>query len=288
MPWQQFTCQTTAEYVESLSAQLSEFGAVSVTYLDAEDQPLYEPKPGEMPLWKDVVVSALFEENFNLQAVCDFYESLSPVHRITTRVIADQDWERAWMDDFKPMQFAEKLWICPSWCAPVDPAAVNILLDPGLAFGSGTHPTTALCLKTLASLDLKNKTVLDFGCGSGVLGIAASLLGAQSVCCVDNDPQALMATKDNALKNHIDLKQFIIEPATHFKAQQFEVVVANILAEPLIELADLLLGCCAQTLIMSGILPEQADKIVQLYSKKVKFSPIQVFDNWVCLVGSTQ
>lgn len=286
MPWQQLSLLTTAEHADALSDAFMVFGAVATTYLDAQDQPIYEPAPGTMPLWQEIKFAILFEEAADLTPVLAFCQSNPFIQEPRVAVLADQDWERAWMDDFKPMQFGQRIWICPSWCAPPEPEAVNILLDPGLAFGTGTHPTTAMCLEALDALDLSGKTLIDYGCGSGVLGIAAMKLGAKTVWSVDNDPQALIATKANLEKNGLSTDNFHVEGSGSFEPIKADVVVANILANPLIALSDLLLSLCQDQLILSGILPEQAEEIEALYGRKVYFYPKNQQDGWICCTGT--
>lgn len=286
MPWQELTFQTAAEVADAFSEIFTEFGAVAVTFLDAKDQPIYEPAPGTQPLWKLVKMSALFKAEDDLSAIREFCENNALISDTHIEIIVDRDWERLWMDEFKPMRFGQRLWICPSWCEPPDPTATNILLDPGLAFGTGTHPTTAMCLEALDSMDLIGKTVIDYGCGSGVLGVAAMKLGAASIWAVDNDPQALTATLDNAKKNDIDLASFHIENSKEFKETVADIVVANILANPLIELSDKLMRAAKHHIILSGILPEQADAVMQAYQKDFNFIPKKQHNGWVCLVGT--
>ena len=285
MPWQELTFQTDATHADALSGIFTEFGAVAVTFLDAQDQPIYEPAPGTQPLWKLVKISALFEEHDDLTAIQEFCHSHPLIQDADIKLIADRDWERVWMDEFKPMRFGNRLWICPSWCEPPDPTAVNIHLDPGLAFGTGTHATTAMCLEALDALDLTDKTVLDYGCGSGILAVAAMKLGACCIWAVDNDPQALIATTDNANKNNIDLANFHIEHSNNFKPTPSDVVVANILANPLVALSEKLSNACKQHLILSGILPEQAGMVKQAYQPYFNFMPDKQHNGWVCLIG---
>ncbi len=204
MAWLQLHLATTEQHADAFQAALENLGAVAVTLTDGADQPVFEPPPGTRPLWQNTVVSALFEQDQTpeliLAALTAQGLSAEASHHET---LEDQTWERAWMDDFSPMQFGERLWIIPSWSEAPDPQAVNLKLDPGLAFGTGTHETTALCLQWLDGADLHGKTVLDFGCGSGVLAIAALLLGAGETTGTDIDPQALIASEDNARNNGV-------------------------------------------------------------------------------------
>ena len=203
MPWLQVRLAITPEQAETYEDALLEVGAVSVTFMDAEDQPIFEPDLNTTPLWSNTHLLALFEADAEPEAVFAHLQLLTgaelPEHH--AEVIEDQDWERSWMDNFQPMRFGQRLWIVPSWHAAPEPEAVNLLLDPGLAFGTGTHPTTALCLEWLDGQDLKGTEVLDFGCGSGILAIAALLLGARRAVGTDIDVQALEASRDNAGRN---------------------------------------------------------------------------------------
>lgn len=289
MPWQQLTLHTTAAEAETISNYLTELcNAQAVTYLDAQDQPLFEPEPGAMPLWQDIKMQVLFAIEQDLSDVSHYCQQHKAIHDFSVQTLADQAWERVCMQDFKPMQFGQRLWIVPSWCEAVDNNATNILLDPGLAFGTGTHGTTALCLQALDGMNLQHKTVIDFGCGSGILAIAASKLGAKAVYATDNDPQALQATHDNAIKNQIDLQHFHIEPVDAFPAIKADIVIANILAQPLIRLSDILSACCKHTLILSGILPEQTQMVRNAYKHFFDFIKESQLNGWVCLEALRQ
>lgn len=205
MPWLQVRLAISPEQAETYEDALLEVGAVSVTFMDAEDQPIFEPDLNTTPLWSHTHLLALFEADTQPDAVFAHLALLTgaalPEHQ--AEVIEDQDWERSWMDGFQPMRFGQRLWIVPSWHEAPEKDAVNLLLDPGLAFGTGTHPTTALCLEWLDGQQLQGTQVLDFGCGSGILAIAALLLGAREAVGTDIDVQALEASRDNAQRNGI-------------------------------------------------------------------------------------
>jgi ribosomal protein L11 methyltransferase len=205
-----------------------------------------------------------------------------PSYRI--EAIEDKDWVREWMDNFHPMCFGEKLWICPSWHQPPKPDAINILLDPGLAFGTGTHPTTALCLNWLDQADLEDKTVIDYGCGSGILAIAAALLGAKKVIGVDTDPQALEATQANAERNNVQIATYLPQDCPNERA---DVVLANILAGPLQALAPTLASLSRPNadIILSGILEGQADTVSMSYQSLFTMQAPTQKEEWVRLVG---
>ncbi len=273
---------------DALDDALLEIGALSVTYVDlTDDEPVLEPKPGEMRLWRDTSVRALFDQSseplLNLQKLG---LSLGPRIAATARVraVADQAWERVWLSGWKSMRFGRRLWVCPSTAQPPDdPEAVVVKLDPGLAFGTGSHPTTALCLQILESLPLAGRSVIDYGCGSGILGIAAVKLGAAGVIAVDIDPQALTATRDNAARNDV---------ASHITVQDADAdlphafcVLANILAAPLIELAPRLTAACERGgyLVLSGLLRTQAYAVKAAYRNGFDKVEVASQDEWCCI-----
>lgn len=290
MPWQQLHMVTASERAERLQSLLERFGACAVTMTDAADQPLFEPPPGETPLWDQTVVSALFDQQQPLDAVLERlsrdWDGPLPDHRVEQ--LADQAWERAWMDDFAPMQFGKRLWIIPGGHDIKPDDAVNLMLDPGLAFGTGTHETTALCLEWLDGADLAGKRVLDFGCGSGVLAIAALLLGAEQAWCCDIDTQALTATRDNAERNGVLDRVHTCLPGELPSAGDHDLVLANILAGPLQELAPTLTGFCrpAGELVLSGILAGQAEDVARCYRKAFTMDPMAQRGDWVRLSGT--
>jgi len=204
MPWIQIKINATAKTANKVSNMLMGLGAQAVTYMDAQDTPVYEPLPGETKLWGDTRCIGLFDAEVDPAPIVAFFQKhFGEDVPYQVELLEDKDWVREWMEHFQPMQFGERLWICPSWRDVPDPTAVNVLLDPGLAFGTGTHPTTALCLQWLDSLDLKGKTLVDFGCGSGILAVAALKLGAERVIGIDIDPQAIEASRDNAQRNGV-------------------------------------------------------------------------------------
>jgi ribosomal protein L11 methyltransferase len=256
---------------------------------DASNHPNYEPNIGTTPLWSTVTLVALFdaEQPLELQmkqlaALYESeYENAFPSYKL--ELVEDKDWVREWMDQFKPMPFGERLWICPSWLEPEDPSAINLKLDPGLAFGTGTHPTTSLCLKWLDGQDVSNKTVVDFGCGSGILGIAAMILGATHLVGIDIDPQAILASEENAERNQVRKAQIELhlpENAPEYKA---DMVLANILAGPLVELKDAILSYLLPggLLVLSGILASQAQEVADAYAENCIIDLIKEEDGWV-------
>ena len=289
---------------EAAEAALLEIGASSITFVDRGDEPVLEPKPGEVRLWSDTLVRALFEASCGSgsgsadaasaeSASTDAARNLGRLAAVlgphiteTARVrrVENQEWERVWLTDWKSMRFGRRLWVCPTAAEPPDdPNAVVVRLDPGLAFGTGTHPTTALCLQILDSLPVAGRSVIDYGCGSGILGVAALKLGAAHVCAVDLDPQALLATRDNAIRNGV---------SSSIDVQGIEVglrpaycVMANILAGPLVELAPTLTEACEPGgyLLLSGLLKTQAYEVKAAYG--CAFDRVQVVerDDWCCI-----
>ncbi|WP_312957435.1 50S ribosomal protein L11 methyltransferase [Stutzerimonas nitrititolerans] len=289
MPWLQLRLAIAPEQASTLEDALLGVGAVSVTFMDAEDQPIFEPDLGTTPLWSKTHLLALFEADVDESNLLAHLQLLAggelPDYQLER--IEDQDWERSWMDNFQPMRFGRRLWIVPSWHAAPEPDAVNLLLDPGLAFGTGTHPTTALCLEWLDEQDLRGQQVIDFGCGSGILAIAALLLGAEQAIGTDIDPQALEASRDNAGRNGIDPARFPLYLPEQLPAAQAEVVVANILAGPLVALAPQITALVKPggRLALSGVLAEQAEEVRAAYRDTFDLDPTEEKDGWVRISG---
>jgi len=290
MPWIQLRLSADEETAEKYSDWLSACGAQAVTFIDAKDTPIYEPLPGdEVIYWNNTVVMGLYDASHDMDKVLNYLKGIHPDKAnmaYKLEQLEDKDWEREWMDNFHPMKFGQRLWVCPSWREVPDPSAVNVMLDPGLAFGTGTHPTTALCLTWLDGLDLEGKTVVDFGCGSGILSLAALKLGAKKVIGIDIDPQALQASLENAKRNQCEdrLELFLPKDQPEFKA---DVVVANILAGPLRELAPVIIEYVASkgVLALSGVLEEQAEQLQTIYGEFCQMDPITIQDEWVRLSG---
>ncbi|MFK0570966.1 50S ribosomal protein L11 methyltransferase [Endozoicomonas sp.] len=291
MSWIQVRLDTSSDHAEILEDLLLEAGACAVTLRDAKDQPVYEPEPGTTPLWNNTVVIGLFDAHTRTDDVVPFLKEnagLDPFPPHKVELVEDKDWEREWMTHFHPMQFGERLWVCPSWKEVPDPNAVNLMLDPGLAFGTGTHPTTALCLRWLDQQNnLSGKEVIDYGCGSGILAIASLLLGARSAIGVDLDPQALEATIENARRNNIPTDKLDVFLPDDEPADQADVVLANILAGPLTQLAPKLAGLTREggLIALSGILAEQAGDIIQTYEQWFDMDAPVTFDGWAMLSG---
>ena len=291
MPWIQLTFLTNKNSSDKAEQALLDAGALSVTFRDAEDKPILEPGPGETPLWEDIILTGLFDADVNTESLKEKIKTkLGNSLTLKIEPLEDKDWVRAWMDDYKPMQFGKRLWVCPKHLPTPDPDGINLMLDPGLAFGTGTHPTTALCLQWLDAHNVSGKQVIDFGCGSGVLAIAALLLGASHCDGVDIDPQAITASMDNAQENNVADKLHLYLPNEFAKnpdAKKYDIVLANILAGPLTELAEQLSAYCKTggDIVLSGILESQANKIVDAYSPWFDLEPIAVQDEWIRVTG---
>ncbi|MCS3831456.1 ribosomal protein L11 methyltransferase [Aeromonas veronii] len=288
MPWIQIRINATAKTADKVSNMLLGRGAQAVTFMDAKDVPVYEPMPGETPLWGETEVMGLFDAETDPAPTIAFFQQIFGENvGYKVEQLEDKDWVREWMDHFHPMQFGERLWICPSWRDVPNPDAVNVMLDPGLAFGTGTHPTTALCLQWLDGLDLAGKTVVDFGCGSGILGIAALKLGAARVIGIDIDPQAIQASRDNAARNGVADQIELYLPADQPQDVEADVVVANILAGPLRELAPLIAGHGkpGSLMALSGVLESQAPELETIYGQWFEMDPTAVKEEWCRLSG---
>jgi ribosomal protein L11 methyltransferase len=294
MPWLQIKLEINPDSAERYEDILLEAGCTAVTYQDSEDQPIFEPDLGTTPLWQRTTISGLFDTDYDMAATEAFIrEAHSTIFKnsdfptFSAEILEDKNWEREWMKNYHPMQFGQRLWICPSWREAPDPNAVNLMLDPGLAFGTGTHPTTALCLEWLDAQTLEGKKVTDYGCGSGILGIAALLLGADHVIAVDIDIQAIQATRDNLGRNKLSddrLDAYLPESAPQAAT---DVLVANILAGPLVELAPTLAERVKPggLLALSGLLIHQADEIIQAYSPWFDLDPVAEREEWIRVTG---
>ncbi|MEO7071738.1 MAG: 50S ribosomal protein L11 methyltransferase [Rhodanobacter sp.] len=295
MPFLEVSLSVHTKQQPDVEAALEDLGALSITLRDAnaqtpDEQAIFEPGVGELPLWPSIIVSALYVADADrrglAQALGDLLPWLEPA-QLTFAHIADQDWERAWMDQYQPMAFGRRLWVYP-WNIepPADDTAVVLRLDPGLAFGSGTHPTTALCLQWLDGLQLDGRTVIDYGCGSGILAIAALALGAASAVGVDNDPQALIASADNAQRNGVDGRLMLYLPPD-FPGTPADVFVANILAGPLATLAPTFAAVCkpGAPFAISGILAGQQDELLDCYGAWFDDLAVATREDWLCISG---
>jgi ribosomal protein L11 methyltransferase len=257
---------------------------------DAGNAPVYEPAPDEIPTWQSTILVALFDDTQVMSDVMDFMaakQTAGMLEDYRLEALPDQPWERVCLQDFKPLRFGKRLCICPSWEAPPEDGSVNVILDPGLAFGTGTSPTTALCLEWLDQHVQSNDTIIDYGCGSGILALAALKLGAKQVFAVDYDPQALLATRDNGERNHLHAPELEVFLPDDFSARQVDIVVANILAKSLIELAPYLASLAKPNgrILLSGILMEQAQTVLETYREWFTMPEPTAKEEWVRLEG---
>jgi ribosomal protein L11 methyltransferase len=291
--WQELHFTARKDQVQVLEEWLFERGALSVTLEDDADQPLLEPGPGETPLWDVVRVTALYVGDQDITPILGEI----PPNLITSASrapvpVADREWARVWENEFHPLQMGERLWICPSWTPPPDPDAINILLDPGLAFGTGTHPTTAMCLRSMDADLGSGARVVDYGCGSGILGIAAVRLGATAALGVDNDPQAITASLNNAARNHVPREAFsVVLPEDELVSSWrggATWVVANILAGPLVVLAPVLTSLMTPggRLLLAGLLADQAEEVIKAYAPTIDLVIADQQEGWVLLSGN--
>ena len=303
MPWLTLVINTDAEHAEALSEALLELGALSVDLLDADadtpDEQAIFGEPGEPPpgVWQYNRVSALFDDDRDVLAILHKAASSIglkqlPEHSIET--LADNDWVRLTQSQFEPIRISARLWIVPTWHTPNDPNAINIVLDPGLAFGTGSHPTTRLCLRWLDDNLKGGENVLDYGCGSGILAIAALKLGAARAVGVDVDSQAVTSSRDNAAANRVENAQFYLpDNAPQGSAEKllaghpYDLVVANILTNPLRMLAPLLANATRQggQIVLSGILEEQAQDVMNIYQQWFDLNTPIFEEGWACLSG---
>jgi ribosomal protein L11 methyltransferase len=291
MPWLQLKLTATQEQTPLIELLFENMGALSITLGDAGDQPILEPGLDEQPLWHETTITALFDGKADADALCSYInQSLNQdiSLQLEQQWLDDQTWERVWLKHFHPMQFGSRLWVCPDGETPDTKGAVVLKLDPGLAFGTGTHPTTALCLGWLDGYEISGKTVVDYGCGSGILAIAALLLGAKSALAIDHDPQALQATADNAEKNGVADRLTITMPEKAPNIQA-DIILANILAGPLIELAPKLANMVnpGGEIILSGILQEQAERVSHAYQPHFTKLSKRTQEDWVLLHGES-
>ena len=293
MSWLTLSVQAAADHAEALSESLLAHGALSVDLLDADadtpDEQAIFGEPGEptASVWQHNLVNALFEQDADVESILQScYAELGitppPAHRIEK--LEENDWVRLTQSQFDPIRISPRLWIVPTWHMPADPAAINIALDPGLAFGTGSHPTTRLCLRWLDANLAGGETVLDYGCGSGILAIAALKLGAGNAIGVDIDAQAVQASRDNAQANQVRADFFLPDD---IRLAQYDVVVANILTNPLRALAPLLAGATRPggRIVLSGILAAQAAEVSLIYAQWFDLAPAVIEDGWCCLSG---
>ncbi len=294
MAWIQIRFPVEAGQSQTFEDLLLAIGAKAVSLLEPKDQPLYEKLPYSYPMWDKPIMVGLFTSD---QPVAERADQLAQFYREETgtafpeyqiEILEDKVWETAWADDFKPMQFGERLWVFPtSHEGDIPENTIALKLDPGLAFGTGTHPTTRLCLQWLDHTDIKGKSVCDYGCGSGILGIAALKLGATELTAVDIDPKALTETELNAKRNQVSHENYKLLLPEEQPVEQYELVIANILAGPLLELADRLQAMTASggQLLLSGILEKQAQEVMNQYQHWFDLLPYTQDDGWVRIEG---
>jgi len=291
MVWWQFSLNCQASELEQVENLMLALGAVSISLSDAGDEPIYEPLPGDNPVWQESIVAATFDGASDREFLYQKLASELPGHLATgvrLKFLQDQDWNQAYKQHFHPLQCAPGLWIVPSWSDPPDPAATIIQLDPGLAFGTGSHPTTALCLAWLGTNDIDDRRVIDFGCGSGILAIAAIKLGARQVIAVDIDAQALTACHSNMEVNAISSEQIQVMPPEALDESAVDLLIANILAGPLVRLASRFAELVKPggQILLSGILKTQLEDIQLAYRPYFNLDPESYREDWVCISGN--
>lgn len=290
MPWLQLRINTERHRVAGVEAALERLQALSITFEDNADEPIFEPGLGETPLWTATRVSALFEASINTERILSelLVQTKLSAKACQWQLLEDKDWQREWMQYFQPIQCGANFWICPSWTPPPDAKAINLLLDPGLAFGTGTHPTTFMCLEWLGRTPMQQVSVIDYGCGSGILGIAALLHGAASVVGIDIDPQALLATRENIHRNGLSAVDFPVYFPDKCPQEPVDIVFANILAGPLVELAPLLTALVKPggKLCLSGIIHTQQTAIIDAYNSAIAIDEILQKEEWLCITGT--
>jgi ribosomal protein L11 methyltransferase len=291
MTWWQFSLNCQASELEQIEDLMLTLGALSISLSDAGDEPIYEPLPGDNPVWRESIVTATFDaatghENLYQQLITELPDHLASGVRQT--ILRNQDWDQAYKQHFQPLQCAPNLWVVPSWSEPPDPEATIIHLDPGLAFGTGSHPTTALCLAWLAAYQIEGRRVIDFGCGSGILAIAAIKLGAKQVTAVDIDQQALAACKSNMKVNQIKVDQIRVSLPADNEETGVDLLIANILAGPLVELAPRFAELVnpGGQILLSGILKTQLEDIQLSYQPYFELDAASFRDEWVCVSGN--
>ena len=291
MSWWQFSLDCQASDLEPVEDLMQALGAVSISIRDAvDDNPIYEPQPGSTPVWESSVLTATFDAELDPDELQQRIANGLPAGvaaSLRRGCLQDRDWEQAYRQHFQPIECAPDLWIVPSWMEPPVPDATVIRLDPGLAFGTGTHPTTALCLASLAGLELDGLEVIDYGCGSGILAIAAALRGARRVSAVDIDPQALTACADNLQRNGIDPQRVLIGEAQSMPLEPADLLIANILCGPLVELAPRFAELVRPggKILLSGILQSQLGAIIEAYEPRFELEPATHREDWVCIGG---
>ena len=290
MPWWEFSVSCHAAELEQIENLLLDLGAVSISLSDARDEPIYEPLPGDTPVWQFSIVSGLFDPGIAHEDLYQQFVGTLPGHLlggVGQHALPDQDWEQVYKQHFKPICCTPGLWIVPSWCEAPEPDAINIRLDPGIAFGTGSHPTTALCLAWLGEHRVKDYVVIDYGCGSGILAIAACKLGARQLVAIDIDPQALNATESNTLANDIPTRQIHTSTPAALEPGKFDLLMANILSGPLLDLAPRFADLVKPggEILLSGILKTQLEAIQLAYKPFFELEQACYREDWVRVSG---
>jgi ribosomal protein L11 methyltransferase len=290
MDWLQISFQIEKAQADFISEVLTGLGSLSITYSDTLDDAIYEPPVGETPLWDNVTVNALFSIDVNQEDIEASIFEICNVNALTSFILKDRVWEDECKKDFHSMKFGENLWVCPSWesQAEIPSNAIIINMDPGLAFGTGSHQTTSLCLEYLDNNPPKNIDVIDFGCGTGILSIAAAKLGASRVLAIDNDPQAIISSKDNIINNQCERIIKTIHSKDEIDFEGCDLLIANILTNPLIKLAPTFAALVDPdgVLLLSGILKKQVDRVVGCYSEYFTNLEVSNIDEWYRVTGT--
>ena len=290
MDWLQISFQIEKSQADLISEVLTGLGSLSITYSDTLDDAIYEPPVGQTPLWDNVTVNALFSMDVNQEDIKASIFEICNVNALTSFILKDRVWEDECKKDFHSMKFGENLWVCPSWesQAEIPSDAIIINMDPGLAFGTGSHQTTSLCLEYLDNNPPKNIDVIDFGCGTGILAIAAAKLGASRVLAIDNDPQAIISSKDNVINNQCESIIKSIHSDDEIDFEGCDLLIANILTNPLIKLAPTFAALVNPDgeLLLSGILKKQVDRVVGCYSEYFTNLEVSNIDEWYRVTGT--
>ena len=290
MDWLQISFQIEKSQADLISEVLTGLGSLSITYSDTLDDAIYEPPVGQTPLWDNVTVNALFPADVNQEDIKASIFEICNVNALSSFILKDRVWEDECKKDFHSMKFGENLWVCPSWesQAELPSDAIIINMDPGLAFGTGSHQTTSLCLEYLDNNPPKNIDVIDFGCGSGILAIAAAKLGALRVLAIDNDPQAVISSKDNIINNQCESMIKTIHSKDEIDFEGCDLLIANILTNPLIELAPRFAALVNPDggLLLSGILKKQVDRVEDCYSEYFTNLEVSNMDEWYRVTGT--
>ena len=290
MHWNQISFEVNKQQAALVSEVLLGLGSLSISYCDSQDDPIFEPPVGETPLWESILITALFKPEVDINQVAVKLSESCNIKINDSLKVEDKIWEEECQIDFPSMQFGKNLWVCPSWDSKnvIPEDAIVIKMDPGLAFGTGTHQTTSLCLEFLDNNPPIGATVIDFGCGTGILAIAAAKLGAKTVSAIDNDPQAISASEDNVKKNYCEDIVKTFHAAEQLKLMRCDLLLANILANPLIELESLFSKIVKPngTIVLSGILEEQVEKVLDCYAKNFNNIKTENKDEWFRMCAS--